>query len=174
MEFFHHARIGGSPPVAGYPTPHNPMAMSAHSHRVDQFEEGNASGGHTGEVEACHPQPSRPVAYPGVPGGGRGLAGLSWSAAPRPLHRPSPAQSQTTDSKVTPNNAQPTTASAMLMPLMSITPNALGGNCFPHLQRGNPTASPVAGILRRQPDRRRGLCFAPNFEKLVHDLLVTG
>jgi hypothetical protein len=28
------------------------MAMSANSDRLDQFEEGNAAGGHTGEVEA--------------------------------------------------------------------------------------------------------------------------
>jgi hypothetical protein len=28
------------------------MAMSAHSDRLDQFEKGNAVGGHAGEVEA--------------------------------------------------------------------------------------------------------------------------
>jgi hypothetical protein len=34
------------------------MAMSAHSDGLDQFEEGNAAGGHAGEVEA--------IPYPAV------------------------------------------------------------------------------------------------------------
>jgi hypothetical protein len=36
------------------------MAMSAHGWRLDQFEEGNAAGGHAGKVEAI-PQPAAPT-----------------------------------------------------------------------------------------------------------------
>jgi hypothetical protein len=35
----------------------DPMAVSAHIDRLDQFEEGNAAGGHAGELEAIPHQP---------------------------------------------------------------------------------------------------------------------
>jgi hypothetical protein len=39
------------------------MAMSANKERLDQFEEGNAAGGHAGEVEAIR----RPAVSPSSP-----------------------------------------------------------------------------------------------------------
>jgi hypothetical protein len=44
------------------------MAMSANSDWLDQFEEGNAAGGHAGEVEAIpYPAVSAPMTSPPLP-----------------------------------------------------------------------------------------------------------
>jgi hypothetical protein len=56
------------------------MAMSAHSDRLDQFEEGNAAGGHAGELEAT----PRPAASPSSPRMTSRRFPAPWRADPMP------------------------------------------------------------------------------------------
>jgi hypothetical protein len=56
------------------------MAMSAHSERLDQLEEGNAIGGHASEVEAV----PRPAASPSSPRMTSGRFPAPWRADPMP------------------------------------------------------------------------------------------
>jgi hypothetical protein len=56
------------------------MAMSAHSERLDQLEEGNAIGGHASEVEAI----PRPAASPSSPRMTSRRFPAPWRADPMP------------------------------------------------------------------------------------------